>query len=644
MSGWDDFQELPQQPNQKKNHSNQNKNNNNNNRNSNNNNNRNNYNNQSYQQNQGSNQGYKQQQKPVYVEKQEDQPRRFQFFNSNKNKPDQEKDNVSQDQVEEKKVNLENTQVQSISQKQVSQLPTLPSVQQQKQQEQQQEQPQQQQQQQQATKVYEVVNANYNAPHKILIRSKEGIYDTSCYSQSMNTEKKVLTGPADFMCLSKDEQYILVTLDTVVKVIKVSDNSVVSQREFVSIKHTNLSQNNMYIQVLDRIDNNKYTSFVFSFPDFKLLKEFNEKRYIKENAPYVKFNKQETKAFYYNYSTGFIEVYETPDFSKIIQQAEMQNLDFFQVSPEHDFIVGCFLEHMVGYEKTQAKLQFYNLEKDKREKVKNIEKAQEINIKWSPDGNNLILATQTIHDATGNTYYGQTALWRYQFGKKYLHQIPTIDGPVHDVDWHPNGEQFIAIVGYMPAKPILYNLRCEPLFSFGTMHRNTIRFQPQGRFVLFGGFGNISGDVDVWELNSLEKLAKFNSNTSASIEWSLDGKHILTGVLTPRLRVDNNFKLFKWNGELINTCNFSHTELYEVVWKKNQQFTDMTPIPENEITIELNKQRQITKSQACKKPLFGGGSFAESLRNERGEEGPKKLTGEEEWVIKAKNEAKKNNK
>lgn len=78
----------------------------------------------------------------------------------------------------------------------------------------------------------------------------------------------------------------------------------------------------------------------------------------------------------------------------------------------------------------------------------------------------------------------------------------------------------------MPAKPVLYTVKAEPIFSFGSVHRNTIRFQPQGRFVLFGGFGNISGDVDIWELTSFEKIAKFNAATSASIEWSLDGKYV----------------------------------------------------------------------------------------------------------------------
>lgn len=45
--------------------------------------------------------------------------------------------------------------------------------------------------------------------------------------------------------------------------------------------------------------------------------------------------------------------------------------------------------------------------------------------------------------------------------------------------------------------------------------------------MIFGGFGNISGDVDIWELNSLERIAKFNSATSVYIEWSLDGKYVM---------------------------------------------------------------------------------------------------------------------
>jgi len=46
----------------------------------------------------------------------------------------------------------------------------------------------------------------------------------------------------------------------------------------------------------------------------------------------------------------------------------------------------------------------------------------------------------------------------------------------------------------------------------------------------------------------------------------------MTGVLNPRLRVSNNYKIFKYNGELLHHADFSQTELYEVLWKPGNYF------------------------------------------------------------------------
>lgn len=54
----------------------------------------------------------------------------------------------------------------------------------------------------------------------------------------------------------------------------------------------------------------------------------------------------------------------------------------------------------------------------------------------------------------------------------------------------------------------------------------------------------------------------------------------MTAVLNPRLRVDNHFKIFKYDGDLINKFDFSHTELYDVIWRpSNIKFTDRPPSP-----------------------------------------------------------------
>ena len=56
----------------------------------------------------------------------------------------------------------------------------------------------------------------------------------------------------------------------------------------------------------------------------------------------------------------------------------------------------------------------------------------------------------------------------------------------------------------------------------------------------------------------------------------------------------------------------------------------------------IAKQRKATRqANLAQEPKFGGGNFAALLRNDRTDEGPMRITGNEEWLIKARNEAKK---
>ncbi|EGR33544.1 hypothetical protein IMG5_049810 [Ichthyophthirius multifiliis] len=489
-----------------------------------------------------------------------------------------------------------------------------------------------------------------NCTNLIYIRSKQGVYSSNIFQQGTDEENRYFTGSADQMIQSQDQQYIVITQDIGVTIVSTQDKKIIYKKQFINIKTVYLNvffflkkkyklkqykKQLKYIQVIDHIDNNKYILFLYSFPDFKLINQWEHKRFIKENVPYVKFNQGEEKAFIYNYNSGFLEVINVKN-NEIIQQAEMQKIDFFSLSPTHDYVVGCAPEHMMGYEKTQARLQFYNLEKGKREKVKNVEEAQEISLKWSPDGNNVCILTQAIHDQTGNSYYGQTIMLYYAFNSKKLLIIPTIEGPAHDFAWNPNSEDFMIISGYMPAKPVLYTSKCEPIFQFGNTHRNTIRYSPNGRFVLIGGFGNISGDVDIWDLKNLQKIANFKAATASIIEWGKDSRTILTAVVTPRLRVDNNFKVFGFNGDLVNFGNFTHTELYDVQWKVQEKVGK--EISEEE--IQKNCQQFLSKNNQGQAKTGGGGSFAAMLRSDKDDK-PSKLTGQEEWILKTKEQNKK---
>jgi len=271
------------------------------------------------------------------------------------------------------------------------------------------------------------------------------------------------------------------------------------------------------------------------------------------------------------------------------------------------------LEHTAGYEKNEGRIDIYpydNLGKNPTiSKV--IDKAHEVNLFFSPTGQHLLVWAQTFTDKTGQSYYGEHVLFYLDMAKKALKRVPTLKGPIHDVAWNPTGQDFIAISGFMPAGSILYSNESVPKFEFGNHHRNTIKWNPFSRYVCLGGFGNLSGDMEIWDMTTLQKIGSCKSNTAVSCLWSPDGKRILTGVLNPRLRVDNCYKVFKYTGELMNNVDFSTTELYEVIWRPGKgKYKDEPSSP----------LKKVEKKEEDAPKLFrpkGAGTFAAQLKAQK---------------------------
>jgi translation initiation factor 2A len=114
----------------------------------------------------------------------------------------------------------------------------------------------------------------------------------------------------------------------------------------------------------------------------------------------------------------------------------------------------------------------------------------------------------------------------------------------------------------MPARTVLFDLKANPIHSFEPKPRNFIAYQPQGRLFLNAGFGNLTGTIDVWDLKSRKKVSEFQAPNSTTCEWSPDGRYILTGTLSPRLRVDNGVKVWWCTGKLLHVQMVE--ELYQV--------------------------------------------------------------------------------
>ena len=132
--------------------------------------------------------------------------------------------------------------------------------------------------------------------------------------------------------------------------------------------------------------------------------------------------------------------------------------------------------------------------------------------------------------------------------------------------WSPNSKEFGVVYGYMPAKTTIFNTKAVATHNFPLSPRNTILFSPHSRFVLVAGFGNLAGQMDIYDMqNNYNKICTIEASNASVCEWSPDGKHILTATTSPRLRVDNGVRIWHVGGGLM--YNEDLQELYHVTWR-----------------------------------------------------------------------------
>ncbi len=62
----------------------------------------------------------------------------------------------------------------------------------------------------------------------------------------------------------------------------------------------------------------------------------------------------------------------------------------------------------------------------------------------------------------------------------------------------------------MPASTLLFGSDCKPKFIFGKNHRNKILFNPFPKYLLLAGFGNLGGDIEIWDMDRLKAIGKCN--------------------------------------------------------------------------------------------------------------------------------------
>ncbi|GAA6008978.1 translation initiation factor 2A [Rhodotorula paludigena] len=263
--------------------------------------------------------------------------------------------------------------------------------------------------------------------------------------------------------------------------------------------------------------------------------------------------------------TNEVHVYNPADWSAgIVDKVRVEGVTSVTVSPGQNPNISIFVAERKG---APATVKIHSLSTLALPSCsKTFYKADKIQMKWNKSGTNLLFLTQTDVDKTGKSYYGETNLYLMNSAGQFDCRV-TLDkeGGIHDFAWSPNDREFAVTYGYMPAKTVIFDARVKVISDFGLNPRNFISYNPQGRLLCVAGFGNLAGQIDIYDRQTLKKAATFEAPNTVHCEWSADGRYLMCATLSPRLRVDNGVKIYHFTGGLMHVELIE--ELYQASWR-----------------------------------------------------------------------------
>lgn len=264
-----------------------------------------------------------------------------------------------------------------------------------------------------------------------------------------------------------------------------------------------------------------------------------------------------------------------------------------------------------------------------QEKVKtNVAAGQAAELFWNSTGSAVIAHCQTEVDESGQSYYGGSKLVLIssdgECQKDLLDPVEGLlanGGATQAVAWSPTRDEFILIHGFQPSQASLFSwddqvkkvVLAKVLLE--KAHRNTIRFNHFGSLVCLAGFGNLAGQVDFYgraddadEDNcDFVRVSSCQAPCTVSAEWAPDGRHLLTSVLAPRMRVDNGAHVWRaLTGTKVAGTEFE--ELFDVQWRPEP--------PESLRFLDVSVEEVQGASKECLKTGadVGGGAKKQAYR------------------------------
>ena len=460
---------------------------------------------------------------------------------------------------------------------------------------------------------------------------KEPNWESPCF-----TEKSAAMN-GDGMCWSNDGTLLgALSAESGVSVYDARNNYsrvYEAKKQFNSVRQFYFSPKNSFLVTYERYvsKDDKDNVFCHNLQTGQITMQMKIKSLTERNWPCFTWSEDERICLHM--STNTIKVMHGRNLSlqSPLYSLTIPNIAQFSLSPSGTLLAGFFPEA----KGQPACLRVFDISDRSAQprSSKSTFNAQNVQIKWNSSSTALIAIFSTDSDVTSSSYYGTSSLFFMRVnerGEMVSSSLVTGEngGPCHDAAWSPVADEFVAATGKMPAELALYDGKTgAKRISFGVSRRNTVRWSDFGRIFTAGGFGNLPGDIDVWDKNKALCLSSVRIPCTVICEWGPDGRHFVSASTFPRMRVDNFAQIVNYDGTTV--CKIENiSELYSVKWRPNSENFEDVPVSPRVVQNAKSKPAEAEAAEqpkrAAYRPPGGSGALAEQMRKERELENQKK--------------------
>ena len=424
--------------------------------------------------------------------------------------------------------------------------------------------------------------------YRILIRDKKGAYLLHPFTSK--TEKTFTIEKCSSIIPSK--KYFGILNQGKLSIYLTKDCSLFKEFEDLEqIAAVHFSKNDKYLTIIQKPKVEKNLKIFDISNNFSLVNEFRSMTNPTNEWPQIKFSNDEKYIYFLNKST--LEIYdENKNFV-----SKMENIfgyEDIQLDDKHLLVVSTFIMKESGKkEKKDYLFAIYDF-KDLSKPTKTISTSLTDRVKIKSSLDQKYILVNTINDNTSNkSYYGQSTIYFYEVltGKFTKFNLP--EGPVHDFNWCPDGEHFIICAGHLPSTVKYYKKNGTFEKDIAKGNFNNVKISPDSRIVALCGFGSLKGDIEFYNLKDFSLIGKNIFFCCVNFEWSQDSKYLLGGVLSTRVKVDNEYRIMKYNGEEV-VVDKNVGEIYDCifVYEEDEQKIkyDAFEIEKNAKSLEEKKK------------------------------------------------------